>query len=125
MIIGDNRRAVIENIRKCAQNGEFHNKVELNDPVLSVQESREITDSYMHNKDLFSYKVKTFLGVTVAKTATKIINRDTEIKGLEKIPDDLGGVLITSNHFGPLENTVIRHLTNKLKRRDLAIIRQA
>lgn len=125
MIIGDNRRAVIENIRKCAQNGEFHNKVELNDPVLSVQESREITDSYMHNKDLFSYKVKTFLGVTVAKTATKIINRDTEIKGLEKIPDDLGGVLITSNHFGPLENTVIRHLTNKLKRRDLAIISQA
>ena len=36
----------------------------------------------------------------------------------------MGGVLITSNHFGPLENTVIRHLTNTLHRRRLGIISQ-
>ena len=124
MIIGDNRRAVIENIKKCAHNGEFHNKVELNDPVLSNIESKKITDAYMQNKDLFSYKLKTLLGVTAAKAATKIINKNTEIKGLEKIPENLQGVLITSNHFNPLENTVIRHLTNTLNRRHLAIISQ-
>lgn len=124
MIIGDNRRAVIENIKKYAENGEFHNKVELNDPVLTSQESRKITDSYMENKDLFSYKLKTCIGVMLVKTATKIINKNTEITGLEKIPDNLGGVLITSNHFNPLENTVIRHLTNTLKRRSLGIISQ-
>lgn len=124
MIIGDNRRAVIENIKKCAHNGEFHNKVELNDPVLSNIESKKITDAYMQNKDLFSFKLKTLLGVTAAKAATKIINKNTEIKGLEKIPENLQGVLITSNHFNPLENTVIRHLTNTLNRRHLAIISQ-
>lgn len=36
----------------------------------------------------------------------------------------IGGVLITSNHFGPLENTVIRRLTDKLGRKTLGIISQ-
>lgn len=124
MIIGDNRRAVIENIKKYAEAGEFHNKVELNDPVLTNQEIREVTDSYIENKKHLSFKVKTALGVALAKTATKIINKDTEITGLEKIPKNLGGVLITSNHFSPLENTVIRLLVTKLKRRRLGIICQ-
>lgn len=124
MILGDNRRAVIENIKTFAENGEFHSKVELNDPVLTAEQSRQITDSYMENRKHLSFKAKTVLGVMLAKTATKLINKDTQIVGLEKIPTDLGGVLITSNHFGPLENTVIRHLTNALGRRKLGIISQ-
>lgn len=124
MILGDNRIAVIENIKNYAEKGEFHNKVELNDPVLTAQDSRRITHSYMENRTHITYKVKSFLAVSIAKTATKIINKDTEIVGLEKIPSNIGGALITSNHFGPLENTVIRHLTNNLKRRKLGIISQ-
>ena len=124
MILGDNREAVIENIKKYAENGEFHNKVELNDPVLSAEENRAITDSYMENRERLAFKLKSAVAVTIAKTATKIINKDTEIIGIEKIPTDLEGVIITSNHFGPLENTIIRHLTNKLKRRKLNIISQ-
>ncbi|MBQ8741358.1 MAG: 1-acyl-sn-glycerol-3-phosphate acyltransferase [Clostridia bacterium] len=124
MIIGENREAVIKNIKNFAESGQFHNKVELNDPVLTAEDSRKITDAYLENRKHLSFKVKTALGVSLAKTATKIINKNTEIVGLEKIPEDLGGVLITSNHFGPLENTVIRHLTNKLGRRKLGIISQ-
>ena len=33
-------------------------------------------------------------------------------------------MLITSNHFSPLENTIIRHLTNTLGRKKLGIISQ-
>ena len=124
MIIGDNREAVIENIKIFAQSGEFHNKVELNDPVLSAEQNREITRSFIENRTRVTYKLKTAIAVTLAKTATKIINKDTKIVGLEKIPADIGGALITSNHFSPLENTVIRHLTNKLKRKHLGIISQ-
>ena len=36
MIIGDNRKAVIENIKRSAENGDFYAKVELNDPVLQL-----------------------------------------------------------------------------------------
>lgn len=124
MIIGDDRRAVIENIKICAENGAFHSKVELHDPVLTAQQSRAITTAYMENRGRLSFKAKTVMGVALAKTATRIINKDTKIVGLEKIPHDLGGVLITSNHFSPLENTVIRHLTNTLGRKKLGIISQ-
>ena len=124
MIIGDERRAVIQNIKAFAESGAFHSKVELNDPVLTAQQDRAITTAYMENRGRLSFKAKTVMGVALAKTATRIINKDTMIVGIEKIPHDLGGVLITSNHFSPLENTVIRHLTNTLGRKKLGIISQ-
>lgn len=124
MIIGDNRRAVIENIKRLAENGEFHEKAELNDPVLTAEEARKITSEYIENRTHLSYKAKSFLGVGMARLAARLINRNTEIIGLEKIPAALGGVIITSNHFNPLENTVIRHLTDTLGRRKLNIISQ-
>lgn len=124
MIIGENREAVIENIRINAENGCFHAKVEPNDPVLTMQQEREITDAYLESRDSLSFKVKTALCVGIVKRVAEIINKDTLVVGMEKIPEDLGGVIITSNHFSPLENTVIRHLTNKLGRRDLGIISQ-
>lgn len=124
MIIGDNRRAVIKNIKSFAESGQFHNKVELNDPVLTAEQSKRITDTYLENRSSLAFKAKTIIGVSLAQMATKAINKNTEIVGLEKIPKNLGGVLITSNHFSPLENTVIRYLTNTLGRRKLGIISQ-
>lgn len=124
MILGGDRRAVIENIRTCAENGDFHNKVELGDPVLTAAQNRNITDAYLENRKHLTFKLKTALAVTMAQIATRMINKNTEIVGLEKIPQNLGGVLITSNHFSPVENTVIRHLTNTLGRRRLNIISQ-
>lgn len=124
MIIGGDRKAVINNIKTFAENGEFHNKVELNDPVLTAEQSKRITDEYVENRKRLMFKTKTALGVLVAKAATRIINKNTEIEGIEKIPKDIGGIIITSNHFGPLENTVIRYLTNTLGRRKLGIISQ-
>ncbi len=124
MIIGDNRRAVIENIKKAAESGEFYNKVELNDPVLTSEQNKKITDSFIESRSDLSFKIKSVIADLMALTATKIINKNTEITGIEKIPKNLGGTIITSNHFGPLENTVIRHLTNKLGRRGLGIICQ-
>lgn len=124
MIIGENRKAVIENIKKLAESGRFHDKAELGDPVLTPEQSRKITDAYIENRKHLTFRLKTLLGVTAARCATKIINKNTEITGLEKIPADLGGTLITSNHFSPLENTVIRHLTDALGRRTLGIISQ-
>ena len=82
MIIGDNREAVIKNIKTFAQSGEFHNKVELNDPVLTPEQNREITHSFIENRTSMLYKLKSAVAVAIAKTATKIINKDTEIVGI-------------------------------------------
>lgn len=124
MIIGANRIAVIENIKTFAESGQFHNKVEITDPVLTAEQNKMITDSFLENRTHLSYKIKSKVAICLAKNAAKIINKNTKIIGMEKIPSNLEGVLITSNHFGPLENTVIRHLTNKLGRKNLGIISQ-
>ncbi len=124
MIIGGERSAVIQNIRSSAEQGQFYAKVELNDPVLSAAQSKRITDTYLDNRKRLSFKLKTWLGVGIANAVTKAVNRTTKIVGLERIPDDLEGVLITSNHFNPLENTVIRHLTHVLGRKHLGVISQ-
>jgi len=98
--------------------------VELGDPSLTDEEKCRILDDYLENRNHLSFRMKTVMGTALAKAATRFINSDTEIVGIEKIPKDLGGVIITSNHFGPLENTVIRHLMNKLGRKKLGIVCQ-
>ncbi len=124
MIIGKNRAAVIENIKTFAERGEFHRKVELDDPIATAELNKRTIDFYVENRKTIGYKVKSAVALALAQVATRKINRDTEIVGLDKIPRELGGVLITSNHFSPLENTVIRHLTNTLGRKKLGIISQ-
>ena len=124
MIIGTNRDLVIENIRSNAESGMFHNKVEINDPVLTESENRAITDNYLASYKTVSYKLKRGIATLLQQALTFIINRDTVVLGLDKIPKNLGGVIITSNHFSPLENTAIKHLTNIMKKR-LAIISQS
>lgn len=119
----DNRLEVIKNIKTYSALGEFHNKVETNDPVLSQSESREITDRYVKNRKKLSFRLKRGAATAIANAATSVINRDTEIKGLDKIPEDIKGVIITSNHFSPFENTAIRLLTKKLDKK-LNIISQ-
>lgn len=124
MIIGDNRTAVIENIKKSAENGDFYAKVEPNDPVLTVEQSKEIVEDYLKKRNKSIFKLKTFLMRRIVNIATAIINRDTEIVGAEKLPDMTKGVVITSNHFGPLENTVIRHLIKRHGNGKLKVVSQ-
>ena len=57
MILGGDRSAVIENIRTCAENGDFHNKVELGDPVLTAAQNRNITDAYLENRKHLTFKL--------------------------------------------------------------------
>lgn len=124
MIIGDNRIKVIENIKNNAESGNFYAKAELNDPVLTANEAKQITDRYSKNIKTFAFKAKTFFTRKIVNIATVVINRDTEIIGAEKLPENLKGVIITSNHFGPLENTVIRHLVKKHGNGKIKIISQ-
>ena len=114
MLMDNNRQAVIENIKRFAQNGQFHNKTEITDPVLTKEEEKEITSRFINNRDKLSYKIKKFFALLIADVGTKIINSKTEIKGIKTAQTLKDGFIDTSNHFSPLENTVIRSLTKKL-----------
>lgn len=117
MILGKNRDVVIENIRTAAEAGNFHAKVEPDDPVLTSAEERAITSRYLSRLDSIEYKVKSAAARRIADSAARVLNKDTEIEGIEKLEGLSGGAIITSNHFGPTENTAIRTLTKKLGKR--------
>ncbi len=124
MIIGGDRMAVIDNIKYNAENGLFYNKVETNDPVLTKEESETITSSYIRSRESVAYKCKAFVARQLANILTSALNRNTEIIGLEKLCDFYGGAFITSNHFSPTENTVIRLLAKKLGKKRINIVSQ-
>ncbi|MBP3706623.1 MAG: 1-acyl-sn-glycerol-3-phosphate acyltransferase, partial [Clostridia bacterium] len=124
MIIGKNRRAVIENIKAAAKMQDFYKKVEIDDPVLTTAQAREITDAYIASKNKSNFKVKSFFARLIANIGSGILNKNTEIIGEEKLPKSLNGVLITSNHFGPLENTVIRHFVKRKGQKKLNVVSQ-
>lgn len=111
MMIGANRDKVIENIRKNAESGRLNDKVEIGDPVLTDEQEREITDKYLTDRYGKAYKIKRALARAVTRVATKRINRTTEIVEDAELDFDTlrGGVIVTSNHFSPLENTAVRY----------------
>lgn len=123
MIIGDNRAQVIDNIRTAAGLGDFHRKVEVNDPVLTPEQQKAITDRYLSRRGKLSFRAKSLVARKTANLLTSALNRDTQIVGLDKL-DTIDGVIITSNHFSPIENTVIRTLARKLGKRRLNIVSQ-
>lgn len=124
MIIGDKREIVIDNIKAKAESGDFHVKVELNDPVLSTEESRAIVNGYVANRRKLSFKMKSVIARKMANIVTRTENRHSEIVGLENIKDLKGGAIVTSNHFSPLDNTAIRYLTLKLHKKRINIVSQ-
>lgn len=124
MIPAGQREPVIRNIRDFAEAGEFHKKVELHDPVLTAEESRAITARYMARRGRPGFRFKRGIAVGLANFLTAALHRETVIEGMEKIPADLQGVIITSNHFSPLENTAIRHLVKKAGLGRLHIVSQ-
>lgn len=117
MIIGAEREKVIENIRMAAAAGQYHAKVELQDPILSAEEKAEIIDRYLTSRSHFLFRLKSGIARGTADILTAMINRETEIVYEKEITLPHSGFIITSNHFSPLENTVIRHFTNRIHRR--------
>lgn len=123
MIISpETRLAVIENIKRAVKEERFDAVVEPNDPVLTPEESKAITDGYLASRKKFSFRAKAFAARRIANVFTRIDNKDSEIIGLEKLSELSGGALVTSNHFSPLENCAIRHVALKMGKRRLNVI---
>lgn len=51
-------------------------------------------------------------------------NRDTEVIGLENVKNINTGAIITSNHFNPLDNTVVRKFAKKAGKKRIYVIGQ-
>ncbi|HML36375.1 MAG TPA: 1-acyl-sn-glycerol-3-phosphate acyltransferase [Bacillota bacterium] len=121
MIIGGKREQVIENIRQAAESGAFHCKVEVDDPVLTAEEGQDLLRRYLEKRATLGFRVNNRIARWAANTASKKINADTEILGLENVIGIAGGAILTSNHFNPVDNTALRMLALAAGRKKLCI----
>ena len=110
------RLQVIENIKKAIENGEFHKKVELGDHVVTDEERENIVMKFDTLRTNKINKAKRVLALQLANQFTYILNKNTEIIGMENIENLDDGAIITTNHFNPADSTPMRYITNKLKR---------
>lgn len=125
MIIGNNKDKVIDNIRKASESGEYNKKVEVDDPNLTSEQEKELIKGYMKKQGKISYKINTKIANAILCSVTKMQNKETEIVGLKNIENIKTGAIITSNHFNPLDNTIIQKLVRVLGKKRLYIVGQA
>lgn len=115
MIIGGDKSAVIENIRKNVKNGDLNKKAELGDPKLSDDEiDRVIGDFEKYHQKKFWYFLKSRPAFAMVDMVWLMHKSVTSYVGLEKL-DELGGkgAIITSNHFNPIDSIFARAALKK------------
>lgn len=65
MIFGDNREAVIKNIKKAANERNFTAKVEIGDPQMSLDQRLKLVNDYWNKRNTFSSKLNNRIGYLV------------------------------------------------------------
>lgn len=115
MIFGDNREAVIKNIKKAANDRDFTAKVEIGDPQMSLDERLKLVNDYWENRKTFSSKINNRIGHVIFNTLAKTIAGSTEFEGLEKLNNlPIGGAIVTSNHYNQVDSLPIKLLADKM-----------
>ncbi|MCC8357083.1 MAG: 1-acyl-sn-glycerol-3-phosphate acyltransferase [Oscillospiraceae bacterium] len=124
MIFGGEKDQVIENIRAAAGRGEFHAKVEVDDPNLTDEQKAALVREFWEKRKRPRYSICNRIARVIENTAAKLVNGSTQIEGLENLKDITGGAVITSNHFNPVDNTAVFTMVKKTGRKRLFIISQ-
>lgn len=124
MIIGDNKQETIKNIKRAIEQKDFNQKVEINDPKLTLEEKNKIIEKYLKSRNKFLFKIKTRIAKITIFILTKILEKDTKIIGKENLENINGGAIITSNHFNPLDNLIIQKLAKEILKKRLYIVGQ-
>jgi 1-acyl-sn-glycerol-3-phosphate acyltransferase len=119
------REQVIHNIKRAVLEGRFNDKVEVNDPVLDEAQIRTLLYRFLKHRQSPVYGVRNFIARRIADIFTFRMSRDIRIEGLENLKDvRQGAAIITSNHFSPFENCIIRHLLSTEHKGQLAAVSQ-
>ena len=126
MILLDKREEAIENIQAAVYKGTYNVKVEPDDPVLTTEQRYELRDGFLamrpaEGEPTRKYRRNNFVARKIVNFATRSVNRDSKIEGLEKA-EGLDCAIVTSNHFSPIDNTVVRWMTWQTGRKRMPVV---
>lgn len=123
-ILLDKRDEAVSNMRMALKDMDLNAKVEPDDPNLSSEEKRRICERFIEQYPTRSFRRKRHIARWIANVATRLANRNTKFVGLEKIKGIDTGAIVTSNHFSPIDNTVVRLAMHKAGKWRLPIVCQ-
>lgn len=124
MFIGGPKGEVIKNIEKAFNAGNFNDKVEIDDPMLSEERKQFVIKRFLLIKKSPAYIFNNWVSRSVMDTVSRKINEKTVFDGLENIPELATGAIITSNHFNPLENMAVRTAMKKAGHKRMYVVSQ-
>lgn len=124
MILNNQRDVVIANIKNAVEKEAFHEKVEPKDPKLTTDEKKALLERYQKRSGTLFYKMNRCVARKITEVITKRANRSTKIVGMENVLGLSGGAIITSNHFSPMDNTIIRTFVRQMGKKTLYVIGQ-
>ncbi len=108
MMFSNSQEQVVQNIKEAAKQRDFSRKVEVNDPNLTQKERAALLRKFLKRQHTLRNAVYRLGARIITWTWTRGVNRQTKIEGIENIAGIRGGAIITSNHFSPIDNTVVR-----------------
>lgn len=124
MIIGGEKNQVILNMQKAIQAGELNQKVEEGDPSLLPEDREALLERYLAGQGSHKRRCRSYAACKIRDVIGWTQNRDTQIAGLEQLAGLEGGAVVTSNHFNPLDSTIIRALSKRAGKKRLYIVSQ-
>ena len=101
------RLEVIANIAEAIKDGDSFCKVEIGDPKPSERDIKRKIVPFDNLRKKPVNKLKRAIARAIANKATFMLNSETEIIGLENLATVKDGAIITSNHFNPIDCTLI------------------
>ena len=127
MILLDKREEAISNIQQAVYRGTYNVQVEPDDPVLSTEQREELRANYLamrpaEGEATGKYRRNNRVARGIVNLATRMVNKESTIEGLEKAQSIKGGAVVTSNHFSPIDNTVVRWMTWQTGRKRMPIV---
>ncbi len=125
MIVGGSKKEVIKNIQKNILDNELNKKVEINDAVLTPEESEKILKNFYKNrKNKVRFWFRNKRCYAYLRYIDLKIHKYIEIEGLENLKDIKDGAIITNNHFNPLDSMIVRKLIRKRYHKNMYIVSQ-
>ena len=122
MFIGGSKKAVVDNIARAVEAGQFYNKVEVDDPELTEAEKAALIRKFLKKRKTPAYDLANWGARCITDTVSRMENKSTEYVGLDHIRGITTGAIITSNHFNPLDNTAVREALKKVGKKRMHIV---
>ena len=125
MIIGGDKSAVIENIKKLAKAGDYNHKAELDDPELSDEAAEEAIAGYAkYRNNKVWYFLKSRPVFIMEDIVTLMHKKHIKVVGWENLEKIKKGAIITNNHFNPLDSIFPRYVIKKKYHKPINLVAQ-